>query len=291
MCLSSLKSVNDAFVVIVCCCPVRLLELPMFRLLACMIVLFTSVADADEPLRLRVLSYNVHHCEGVDGRLDVARIAKVINDRKPDLVALQEVDKNCKRSATVDQPEQLAKLTGLHVVFGRNIDLQGGEYGNAVLSRWPVTGQKNHVLPCLEEGEQRGALAVEIDVPQGSTGNPATSLTFISTHLDHRKPDKERLQSVDVINNLPGVSSNRLMILAGDLNATPESAVLDRVRKTWTLASSKPHPTVPVHQPKIQIDYIATFPSQRWKVLEFEVLDEAVASDHRAVFSVIELTP
>ena len=55
-------------------------------------------------MTLRVLSYNIHHAEGIDGKLDVARIARVINDCQPDLVALQEVDKLVERTESIDQP-------------------------------------------------------------------------------------------------------------------------------------------------------------------------------------------
>src|SRR5690606_4366306 len=114
-------------------------------------MLFVAVAaDAAEPLRLRVLSYNIHHAEGVDGKLDLERIAEVIRAAKPDLVALQEVDRNARRTGSVDQPAELARLTEMQVVFGSNIELQGGHYGNAVLSRFPIASERNHLLPNVD---------------------------------------------------------------------------------------------------------------------------------------------
>src|SRR5690242_8494338 len=88
-------------------------------------------ADPAGPAALRVLSYNIHHGEGTDGKLDLDRIAAVIKAQKPDLVAVQEVDRNTKRTNQVDQAAVLGKLTGLHAAFARAIDLQGGEYGQA----------------------------------------------------------------------------------------------------------------------------------------------------------------
>src|SRR3954468_2494324 len=90
------------------------------------------------PERVRVLSYNIHHGEGVDGKLDLERIAAVINAVEPDLVALQEVDQRVARTRLIDEPADLARLTKMHVAFGANLALQGGHYGNAVLSRWPI---------------------------------------------------------------------------------------------------------------------------------------------------------
>ncbi len=244
-----------------------------------------------EPLRLRILSYNVHHCEGVDGKLDVERIAGVIKELQPDFVALQEMDIGCTRSNKVDQPAELARLTGLHVVFAKNIDHQGGEYGNAVLSRWPVASSHNEVLPCLENGEQRGALMVDVIIPHGESEASAVPLTFISTHLDHRPSHAERIISAEVLNKLQKAAADKKFILAGDLNAGPDSPVLASFLTHWQNTASTPLPTVPVNKPRTQIDYILFSPSVHARVLECRVPDEQVASDHRAIFAEIELAP
>ncbi|MEZ6125818.1 MAG: endonuclease/exonuclease/phosphatase family protein [Planctomycetaceae bacterium] len=110
---------------------------------------------AADPTQLRVLSYNIHHGEGVDRKLDLQRIADVILSVRPDLVALQEVDRNATRTGGVDQPAELARLTRMHVVFGANIELQGGHYGNAVLSRHPIARLRNHLLPNIDDSERR----------------------------------------------------------------------------------------------------------------------------------------
>ena len=93
-----------------------------------------AAAGASEPFRVRVLCYNIHHGEGVDRKLDLERIARVIRSVSPEVVALQEVDRNTQRTGRVDQPAELARLTKMKVVFEKNIDFQGGQYGNALLS-------------------------------------------------------------------------------------------------------------------------------------------------------------
>ena len=77
---------------------------------------------ADDSQTLRIMTYNIHHCEGVDGKLDVERIAGVIRKQECDLVALQEVDRNTTRSQRVDQLAELGRLTGLQPYFGKAID-------------------------------------------------------------------------------------------------------------------------------------------------------------------------
>ena len=240
--------------------------------------------SAAEPFRLTVLSYNIHHAEGIDGKLDVERIAGVIQSVKPDLVALQEVDQKVKRSQSIDQPAELARLTKMHVAFGANIDLQGGHYGNAILSRFPIARHQNQLLPRIDQSEQRGVIEAEITLPEMKQ-----PLLFLATHFDFRSDERERLESVAVINKLADKHAELPALLAGDLNATPESKTLEQLALHWKRANAEVLPTVPVKEPKQQIDYILLRPQNRWKVVDVNVLDEAVASDHRAIAATLEL--
>ena len=253
-------------------------------LLATLSLLPVSASHSAEPTRLRVLSYNIHHAEGVDRKLDVERIAGVILSTKPDVVALQEVDQKVKRTDSVDQPAELARLTEMNVVFGANIDLQGGHYGNAVLSRFPITRHKNHLLPNIDDSEQRGVIEAEIALPKFNQ-----SLLLLATHLDYNIHHAERLASAKFINELIARHPQHPALLAGDLNATPDSETLQLFQAKWTPTNEKPMATVPVNRPTKQIDFILHRPANRWKIVEVKVLDEAVASDHRAIFAVLEL--
>ena len=255
-------------------------------LLAAAILLPAFPCHAAEPIRLRVLSYNIHHGEGSDRKRDLERIAKVILSVTPDVVALQEVDQTVKRTNRIDQPAELARLTKMNVIFGANIELQGGHYGNAVLSRFPITRHENHLLPNIDGSEQRGALETEITLPPSKS-----PLLLFATHLDFRADERERLASATAINEWVARQPDRPALLAGDLNATPKSATLQRFEKVWTRANESPQATVPVKHPTKQIDFILYRPADRWKVVEVTVLDEAVASDHRASFAVLELQP
>lgn len=249
-------------------------------------VLSVVAAKAGEPVRLRVLSYNIHHARGVDRTLDLDRIARVIRSAAADLVALQEVDQGAKRSRLVGQPAELARLTGMNVLFGPNIELQGGHYGNAVLSRFPATLVKNHSLPNVGGGEQRGVMEVRVAVP--GTKQP---LLFLATHLDHRADDRQRLASSKAINKLVAGRPELPALLAGDMNDTPGSKTLQSFSSSWTSVNRRPLATVPVAEPGKQIDYVLYRPAGRWRVLDARVLDEAVASDHRPVLAMLEWLP
>src|SRR5690348_4890030 len=103
---------------------------------------FVACASAQEA-KITVLTYNIHHGAGTDGKYDLSRVADVIKKSGADLVALQEVDKGTKRTKD-DQPAELEKLTGLHAVFGNAMNYDGGEYGDLILSRYPVGATEVH---------------------------------------------------------------------------------------------------------------------------------------------------
>jgi endonuclease/exonuclease/phosphatase family metal-dependent hydrolase len=252
--------------------------------LACLALVGTSTS-AQEPTRLRILSYNIRHGEGMDHKLDLARIAGVIKSVDPHVVALQEVDKGCKRTKGLDEPAELGELTGMTPIFDRNIPFQGGEYGNAVLSKLPIAGWKNLKLPSHYVGEQRGCLVVDLTAPDAKK----TPFRFLATHIDYRSDDAERMDSVKTIARVIEDHPDVPAILAGDLNALPDTRVLAAFGETWTRTDSAPTLTFPADKPDRQIDYILVRPAPRWKVVELRVLDEPVASDHRPLFAVLEL--
>jgi endonuclease/exonuclease/phosphatase family metal-dependent hydrolase len=243
-------------------------------------VILVGAAQAELPQEIRVVTYNIHHGEGTDGKLDLERIAAVINSEKPDLVGLNEVDQGTRRTQQIDMPAELAKLTGMTAVFEKNIDHDGGKYGNAVLSRLPIVRHENHKLPSDYKGEQRGVLEVEV-------GNKDEPLLFLCTHLDYRPDDHERLASIETIEKVVAESDGQPVILVGDLNATPDSKVMETFAKSWGRSNDEPLLTFPAANPEKQIDYVLFRPAAEWEVVECRVLDEAVASDHRGMMAVL----
>jgi len=247
--------------------------------------LAVALPAADPPggTSLRVLCYNIHHGEGTDGKIDLPRQARVIADAKPDLVALQEVDNRCRRSGKVDQIAELARLTGLHGRFGKQIDFEGGEYGQAVLSRFPLDELTVHWLPGKPDRERRIAVEARVKVGGGE-------VSFVGTHLHHQRGDFREQQAAK-LNELFG-KAERPVVLAGDLNAEPDAEPLDVLREKWTVATARRSLlTYPAVKPAAQIDYVLCRPGKRFRVVEAKVIDETVASDHRPVLAVVELVP
>ncbi len=253
-------------------------------LLAAPLALAGDMVQGAEPLRVRVLCYNIHHGRGEDGQVDIERLAKVIQSMDPDLVSLQEVDSGVNRSQQINEPKKLGELCKLTPVFGNNIKYDGGDYGNAILSRWPVARHTNHKLQSYYPNEQRGLLEVEVMLP-----DDRGPLLFFATHFDYRGNSPERLPSAVTVNEIIKAKNGQPAILAGDLNERPEAPAVQELAKIWKRTNDGELPTFPVDKPVRQIDHILVYPPARWRVIETRVLDEAVASDHRAIFSVVEL--
>ena len=234
-----------------------------------------------QPVELRVLSYNIRHGEGMDHRVDLERIAAVIRSTNADLVALQEVDRGTARTDRVDQPARLAALTGMQAVFEKNIDFQGGEYGNAVLSRLPITTHRNHPLPKEHPGEQRGLLEVHVQ----ANGHP---LVFMATHFDYHPEDAERLASVDMLKSLLADQGNVPVIVTGDLNSSPDSAVIQHMSQFLRDVcgpATAAIPTFPADQPDVRIDYMFYTDQTNLRVIDYRVVEEPMASDHRPILA------
>lgn len=238
------------------------------------------------PLRLRILTYNIHHGEGTDGRVDLSRLAGVVSGAHPDLVALQEVDAGIERTGGVDELAELARLTDLHGAFGKAMDYWGGEYGVAVLSRWPFLHTHNDPLPNPAEHEPRTALTVEVAV-----GDGGPRIEFTSTHLDQTRDPENRLAQARHLNDRLGRDEERPTILAGDMNARPDTPVMEVLEERWTNPpATDPSPIGPSGRPRMRVDYVLIRPAGRWRVVESSILDDTVTSDHRPLLVVLEWT-
>ncbi|MHB8861075.1 MAG: endonuclease/exonuclease/phosphatase family protein [Pirellulaceae bacterium] len=242
--------------------------------------------SADDTSRVRVLTYNIHHGEGMDGKIDLPRIADAIKRLEPDVVALQEVDVRTTRSHGVDQSAELGRLTGMHSAFGKAMDFAGGEYGEAILSRWPLADVQVFDLPTTTGCEPRCVITARIE---RSNGGPP--FLFAGTHLEHAQATLRLCQAGKLSPALAYVKPLPA-ILAGDLNAEPGSPPLSVLRQHWTTATAQQTlPTFPADQPRLMLDHVLYRPDARWRVLEARVVEEPLASDHRPLLVVLEMQP
>lgn len=241
----------------------------------------SPIGMSQDSSKLRIMTYNIHHGEGTDGKLDLPRIAKIIRQQDCDLVALQEVDRNTRRTQQIDQLEELAKLTNMRPYYGPAIDFEGGQYGNGVLSRLPVTFSKTIPLPSSEKREKR--VAIELMVAP----DRRPPFVFVCTHLDHTHDPADRIAQMKKIHELFGNGPSQA-ILAGDFNAIYEAPEFEPIRAKWVDADSKNmSPTIPVSKPDRKIDFVLLERNCPWVVENVEVLPERVASDHLPVVATL----
>ncbi len=234
------------------------------------------------PSTLRVLAWNIHHGEGLDKRLDLPRLAEVIKQADPDIVLLQEVDDRAQRTQQVAQVEELAKLTGLHGTFGKAMDFEGGGYGNAILTRQAPAATR--VIPLPGGGEPRCALEVTLKFGD-------RELFAVSTHLDVSSPESRAQHAQKLAAEYAAKPS--LVILGGDFNDRPGTPTLQAFTAPWVVEKKQGDPaTIPADAPRREIDFILLkpaappaegAPTETWTVSRYEVVKEAVASDHRPV--------
>ena len=235
---------------------------------------------------LRVLQFNIRAAISGAGGVDVSQIAAEIQAVQPDLVSLNEVDSHTLRTR-VDEPAYLAEATGLHVVYGPNLIYDGGLFGNAILTRYPVVESHNLRLPGTFGLEPRGLLTAIVIVD-------GRRVAFSSTHLtegsDRRK--SRLLQALTVARALHSKAAPT--ILAGDLNSdcTDDSAwilrghLLDAQEEGGTGLGD----TFPEANPSSRFDYI--FYDDHFAVVPGSTrVQTSDSSDHRSVFTKLTLRP
>lgn len=232
---------------------------------------------------IRVMTYNVHGCVGTDGVRDESRIAEVIAAQDPDVVALQELDVERKRSSGVHQARELAEKLKMEFHFHPALTQLSEQYGDAVLSRLPMKLLRTGPLPTSNSRlafEPRGALMVELALN-------SHSLRLLNTHLGLSW--SERLAQVNALFG-PEWMEDHLqgppLIFCGDFNAIPGSRVYRFIARKmkdaqrWTLRS-RPRSTFPSAWPVTRLDYI--FTNSRLTVKKVNVPNNKqtqVASDH-----------
>ena len=267
---------------------------------AAIVLAAACVATACAPHRaasaappLRVLVYNIHAGTDAAQAPSLERIAAVIRDAGADIVLLQEVDSVVQRTGGVDQVAVLDSLTGLHGVFGRSLDFQGGGYGIAVLSRWPIVADSVVRLPVFPPQERAGGSHEPRSALWVEVAAPGAHLHVINTHLDASRADSARLQEIVEVLRLADDRrrAGDRVLLGGDLNSTPESETQHRVRDAgwqdaWTVCGGVGDGfSYPDGTPRKRIDYLYLGANERCRGAQ---VIETHASDHRPLLVLLE---
>lgn len=222
--------------------------------------------------KLRFASYNIFH-GGLAG-YDMSKIAKNITENAIDVVGLQEVDKGASRSGKRDILKELSDATGYpYYAFFKTIDFSGGEYGTAVLSRYPIIATEKIMLDS-GSSEQRAIGYAKIDAN-------GKNINFLVTHLTFDTPDIREAQLAEIANML---SQKGNFILSGDFN-TAYLGALDEVDEIGRI-NKKEAPTVTFPEDGIAIDNIL-YSKSTWRFGKINVVTESY-SDHYMIWAEAE---
>lgn len=241
-------------------------------------------AARDAGMSVRVVTYNIHSCRGMDGKVRPERIARVLNSFDPDVVAVQEVDCHRPRSGGHDQAQLIADHLRMTHVFHAMFEEEKERYGIAVFSRHPFELLKAGYLTGPGKGlmrESRGAIWLKL----GIEGRPP--FHFVNTHFGLGREERHR-QTDELLGRewLGGIPDDEPVILCGDFNSRPGSKVYQRLRQHFHdaqlgLEGHRPRATFTSVRPVLRLDHI--FTSRHFAVKEIERPDSitaVIASDH-----------
>jgi endonuclease/exonuclease/phosphatase family metal-dependent hydrolase len=236
---------------------------------------------------LRVLQFNIHFGVNGAGELDLGTLASEIEAERPDVVSLNEVDQGTQRSRGTDEAEELATATGLHAVYGPNLPWQGGLFGNAILTRYPVVHSANHRLPVSYGLEARGLLSATLRVG-------GRTISFSSMHLtDGDEGRTSRTRQAEAVADLLN-HAEKPTIVAGDLNSPPDDVPV-RILRQYLLDAQEEGgtgngETMPESSPQNRFDYVLYDNAFAVVPGSTRALPSA-SSDHRSVFTELALLP
>lgn len=248
-------------------------------LILCYLLLASGESNEQStPFRLKVMSFNVCR-SGELTQYSVVPFANLIRQYQPDFIALQELDYKTTRNTGIDFATKLGAALGMFPVFGRAIFYQGGEYGLAVLSKYPFLSVKTELLPSpAGTKEQRAILITEIRLPSGQ------DIRFASTHLDH-STDVVGSEMARALNNFL-LKNDMPIIVGGDFNARPETGTIANEMQPWKRFCNN-DPTSP-NNPTSKIDYLFGYPKEKCRTISYQVIARTGISDHCPIVAEIE---
>lgn len=237
------------------------------NLLLIIATLFIFPLQAQNTLKL--MTYNIKNANGMDDVCDFQRVANVINNASPDVVAIQEVDSMTNRSGQKYVLGEIAERTQMHAYFAPAIDYDGGKYGIGLLTRQVPVRLQTIPLPGREEA--RALILAEFE-----------DYIYCCTHMSLTEED--RMESLKIVKSFT-TPYKKPLFLAGDMNAEPESDFIKELQKDFQILSNPKQHTYPAPEPKETIDYIATLKSNvnGFALISAQVLHEPMASDHRPI--------
>ena len=233
-------------------------------------------------MKLKAMTYNIYSGRDLARDLNLEHAASVIRAVQPDFVVLNEVRSHTEDVGPLSQADELGRLTGYYPIFGKAIDILGGEYGNAFLSRLPVASFEVIHIPDAERTgdyfyEHRCILRVVLLAEK-------QPFTVLATHFGLAPAEQEL--AVQTVLGLLAQEKNPVLLM-GDLNAEPDAPVLQPLFDVLRdAAEGSGILTFPSGKPEIKIDHILyTKPFRAENVYSIDTQN----SDHRPLIALLAL--
>jgi endonuclease/exonuclease/phosphatase family metal-dependent hydrolase len=231
---------------------------------------------------LRLMSWNVKYGNGVHGQLDLPAIVDAVRAQHPDVLVLQEVNRGWPIGGATDMAEYLSQALRMDYAWSPAAD---GQFGNAILTRLPMSQVTAVRLPWVQPPQQRSYVGVTLRLESGRT------LRLLGTHLQHRQ--ENRPTRIAQINALLGAWNHRPdTIIAGDMNSWPTWPEPQLFRDAGFVSAQDvtghgDQLTSPTPVATNRIDYIWGTPDLRFS--DFAVLSDVVVSDHFPLVATVTL--
>lgn len=225
-------------------------------------------------INVKLMTYNIHRGISRDGTLNLDSTAAVIREAAPEIVGLQEVERFSVRTGFKDQIKYLASQLGVNYVYGKSLNILAGEYGNGLLSKYPIEEYKVYDLPSGKE--QRTALRAVVNIK-------GYRLAVYNVHLGLNQAERD--EQLDYITKLL-VAEKIDYVLMGDMNSGLDklTGVTEIMKDSAEGSSKKAQATFKEKNLQERIDFI--FLSEKMKARNYNVV-ASEASDHYPVVSEI----
>jgi endonuclease/exonuclease/phosphatase family metal-dependent hydrolase len=233
---------------------------------------------------LRIATYNIHKCVGVDRKYSPERIVKVLREINADVIGLQEVLCNLHLHKRDHQAKFIADALGFEFVTGANRQIKGADYGNAIISRHPILQTKNHDIT-VSQNEPRGCLLAEIEVIAGKTIHFAD--VHMGTSFFERRKQVHNVLAGHVLED-PELEGHRIIV--GDFNEWINGSTTRMLRSRFNWVDPKTHlgtsRSFPGYMPLLHLDHIYFDGSFELEAAAIHRSRTAlVASDHLPIFA------
>lgn len=236
------------------------------------------------------MTYNIHSGIGTDDVPDLQRIADVVKSEDPDLLAVQEVSNYHQRTPELNIAQSLAEMLNMEVHFQKAININDGkgEYGLALFSKQKLQFVDSFFLPVPDGHEKRIFLVAKVELER--------PIYFAVTHFSYRGEypgdEQHRNDSAKIITEYSLDNKLTPIIWTGDFNCTPDSTTLQYINKHWQVFNQADPDTATINCKRLgpqQIDYICAIPKNACKLKKFKIVDNLIASDHKAVCAEITI--